>query len=110
MNDIYRDICEKLDWSVTSDGDGNIELEKYSPAGEDFIITVGEERFVDNVKAYAASFDQEEHIEMWVAARRSGTSGVPSIKELVEDAQALDDMLRELACALFEAELEAVGA
>ena len=58
MNEIYRDICEKLDWSVTSDGDGNIELEKYSPAGEDFIITVGEERFVDNVKAYAASFDQ----------------------------------------------------
>lgn len=47
---------------------------------------------------------------MWVAARRSGTSGVPPIKELVEDAQAIDDMLRELACALFEAELEAVGA
>ena len=110
MNDIYRDICEKLDWSVTSDGDGNIELEKYSPAGEDYIITVGEERFVDNVKAYAASFDQEEHIAMWVEARRSGTRGVPSIKELVEDAQAIDDMLRELACALFAAELEAVGA
>jgi len=110
MNDIYRDICEKLDWRVTDTGDGNIELEKYSPAGEDFIITVGEERFVDNVKAYAASFDQEEHIAMWVEARRSGTSGVPSIKELVEDAQAIDDMLRELACALFEAELEAVGA
>lgn len=110
MNEIYREICEKLDWSVTSTGDGNIELEKYSPAGEDFIITVGEEGFVDNVKAYAASFDQEEHIEMWVAARRSGTSGVPSIKELVEDAEAIDNMLRELACALFEAELEAVGA
>ncbi len=22
MNEIYREICEKLDWSVTSDGDG----------------------------------------------------------------------------------------
>lgn len=110
MNDIYREICEKLDWSVTSDGDGNIELEKYSPAGEDFIITVGEEGFVDNVKAYAASFDQEEHIEMWVQARRSKVAGVPSIKELVEDAQAIDDMLRELSTALFKAELETVGA
>lgn len=47
---------------------------------------------------------------MWILARRSGTSGVPSAKELVEDAQAIDDMLRELSCALFAAELEAVGA
>ena len=65
---------------------------------------------MDNVKAYAASFDQEEHIEMWVLARRSGTRGVPHIKELVEDAQAIDDMLRELACALFAAKLEEAGA
>lgn len=53
---------------------------------------------------------KDEHIEMWILARRSGTSGVPSAKELVEDAQAIDDMLRELSCALFAAELEAVGA
>lgn len=110
MNDIYRDICEKLDWSLTLTGDGNIELEKYSPAGEDFIITVGEEGFVDNVKEYAAHFDPDEHIEMWVEARRNGVKGVPSARELVEDAEAIDKMLRELACALFEAELEAVGA
>lgn len=110
MNEIYRDICEKLDWRVTDTGDGNIELEKYSPAGEDFCITVGEEGFVDNVKAYAASFDQEEHIEMWIEARKNKVRGVPSIKELVEDAQAIDDMLRELSSALFAAELEEVGA
>lgn len=109
MNEIYREICENLDWSVTDTGDGNIELEKYSPAGEDFIITVGEEGFVDNVKAYAASFDQDEHIELWIEGR--GKNGVPSsVRELVEDAQAIDNMLRELACALFEAELETVGA
>lgn len=109
MNERYRDICESLDWSVTADGDGNIELEKYSPAGEDFIITVGEVDFVDNVKAYAASFDQNEHVEMWVNARRS-TKGVPSVKELVEDAEAIDKMLKELAEALFKAELEVEGA
>lgn len=105
MNDKYREICEHLEWAVMECGDGNIELEKYSPAGEDFIITVGEEDFVENVKAYAAHFDQEEHIEMWVNARHS-TKGVPSIKELVVDAQAIDDMLRELAATLFKAELE----
>lgn len=53
MKEIYREICEKLDRSVTVDGGGSIELEKYSPAGKDFIIIVDEEDFVDNVKAYA---------------------------------------------------------
>lgn len=107
MKETYREILERLGWSYTDDGDGNIELEKYSPAGEDFIITVGAENFVENVKEYAASFDQEEHIEMWVEARRNKVAGVPSIKELVEDAEAIDRMLKELAEALFAAELEA---
>lgn len=49
MNEQYRDICERLGWRVMDDGDGNIELEKYSPAGEDFIVTVGAENFVENV-------------------------------------------------------------
>ena len=110
MNEIYREVCENLNWSVTVCEDGTVELETTSPAGEDLIVTVEEENFVDNVKAYAASFDKDERIEMWILARRSGTSGVPSAKELVEDAQAIDDMLRELSCALFAAELEAVGA
>lgn len=110
MNERYREVCENLDWSVTDTGDGNIELENYSPAGEDFIITVGAEKFVDNVKAYAASFDPVEHVEIWIAARRSGTKGVPSACELVEDAKAIDKMLQELAQALFAAELELVGA
>lgn len=110
MNEKYREICERLDWSVHEDGDGNIELEKYSPAGEDFSICVGAENFVDNVKEYAASFDQDEHIEMWISARRSGAGGVPSARELVKDAEDIDAMLKELAEALFAVELEAEGA
>lgn len=109
MNPKYREICEELDWYWLDCGDGNIELEKHSPAGEDFSICVGAENFVDNVKEYAASFDQEEHIEMWVSARHT-VSGVPSIKELVKDAEDIDKMLKELAEALFQAELAEEGA
>lgn len=109
MNPKYREVCERLEWSVYECGDGNIELGKYSPAGEDFSICVGAENFVDNVKEYAASFDQEEHIEMWVSARRT-VRGVPSIKELVKDAEDIDKMLKELAEALFQAELAEEGA
>lgn len=109
MNEKYRDICEELGWYWLNSGDGYIELEKHSPAGEDFSFTVSEENFVENVKDYAAHFDQDEHIEMWISARRSGTRGVPSTRELVEDAAAIDAMLKELAEALFAAELEAEG-
>lgn len=107
MNEKYRDICEKLGWSYTEESDGYIELEKHSPAGENFAITVEAENFVENVKKHAAHFDQEDHIEMWVEARRNNISGVPSIKELVEDADAIEYMLEELAEALSTAEMEA---
>lgn len=110
MNERYREICENRDWSVTVCDDGSVELEKYSPAGEDFIISISSEDFVEDIKKYAASFNPDEHAEMWVMARRSGTSGVPSIRELVHDAEAIDKMLQELAAALFSAELEVVGA
>lgn len=109
MNPKYREVCERLEWNVYECDDGSIELEKHSPAGEDFSICVGAENFVDNVKEYAASFNQEEHIEMWVSARHA-VSGVPSIKELVKDAEDIDKMLKELAEALFQAELSEEGA
>ena len=52
---------------------------------------------------YAAYFDVDEHVELWVNGR--GKNGVPSrIRELVEDAEAIDKMLQELAAALAEVE------
>ena len=104
VNERYREVCENRDWSVTVFDDGTVELEKYSPAGEDFIVAVDAENFVENVKKYAADFDPDEHIEMWVMARHNGAKGVPSIRELVHDAEDIDKMLQELAAALQEAE------
>ena len=100
MNERKREICEELDWKVTAYEDGTVELEKYSPAGEDFSFVVKADGFVENVKEYAAGFDVDEHIEMWIMAKRSGTQGVPSARELVHDAEDIDKMLQELAAAL----------
>ena len=102
MNERKREICEELDWKVTAYEDGTVELEKYSPAGEDFSFVVKADGFVENVKEYAAGFDVDEHIEMWIMAKRSGTQGVPSARELVHDAEDIDKMLQELATALAE--------
>ena len=101
--DPVRDVCESLDWSLYEDGD-EIELSKYSPAGEDFSFTVSADSFIEDVKRYASDFDIDEHIEMWISARRNGTSGVPSTRELVKDAEDIDKMLQELASKLAELE------
>lgn len=101
----YLDVLERLDWAVSSyTDDGRVELEKYSPAGEDFLMCVEVENFPAAVAEYWEDFDQDEHIEMWIEARRNGTGGVPPTRELVHDAEAIDDMLKELADALAAAE------
>lgn len=104
MKDKYREVCESLDWSVHEYDDGTVELEKYSPAGEDFSFTVSSASLVDGIKEYAAEFDIDEHIEMWIEAKKNGVSGVPSARELVYDAENIDKMLQELAAALAVAE------
>lgn len=99
----YLDVLEKHEWAVSSyTDDGRVEIEKYSPAGEDFLICVEVENFPDAVMEYYESFDIDDHIDMWVEARRNGVSGIPSTRRLAIDAEAIDEMLKELAYALAE--------
>ena len=97
----YLDVLENHGWAVSSyTDDGRVEIEKYSPAGEDFSICVGVENLPSEVREYAAGFDIDEHIGMWIEARKNGVSGVPSTRELVKDAEDIDKMLQEIAAAL----------
>ena len=74
---------------------------KCSPAGEDFFIYVPIQNFAEKVEEYAQDFDVDEHVEMWLDARKSGFSGVPfTIRELLEDAESVRQMVNDLAEAL----------
>lgn len=98
---------ETLGWNVYCGDDGYVELSQYSSAGEDFLFTVSESNLIEDVKDYAESFDSEEHAAMWYDAGQSGVRGVPSLHELVEDADAIQEMLNDLAinlCAYREKE------
>lgn len=44
MNKKLKRICENLDWTVR-EYEEDIELAKYSPAGEDFFFTVSKKNF-----------------------------------------------------------------
>ena len=78
-----------------------VELEKYSPAGEDFIMMIefdnddAVDSFMENLNDYLDDFDIDEHVEMWIPSR--GKGGCPSsISELVDDAKAIKEMIEEL--------------
>ncbi len=91
-----RAICERLGWYVLPEGK-DIMLEQYSPAGEDFFFYAEKNRFAESISEYAESFDPDEHATMWVENMRT-VRGVPqSIRTLIDDADAIKEMLTELS-------------
>lgn len=100
-------ICEENGWTVLTDDndDSDIELEQHSPAGEDIIVCVEKENFVENVRYYEDCFSPDEHVTELVPMR--GTHGIPSsIRVLIDDADEIKMMLSELAMALEEKQSE----
>lgn len=100
LNPKIIEAAEKLDWTVKEYEDGTAEFSQYSPAGEDFSFTVNAENAAQEIYEYYDNFDVDDHIEMWVEAKQNGVAGVPSIRRLVEDAEAISEMLKTLAGAV----------
>lgn len=99
MTQKQKEICESLDWYV-GECEDDIELEKYSPAGEDFIFCADKDNFVESVTEYANDFDADDHAKEWII-NMGTTRGVPqSVRELIDDADAIKELLIELANAL----------
>jgi len=104
MTKKQRKVIEEHGWNVSDtdwgDGTKGYELQQHSPAGEDFSFCIEADDIPGNVMRQYLDFDPDEHIEMWIEARRNGVGGVPTARELVTDAEAIDGMLHDLACAL----------
>lgn len=103
-----EEVLEKFDFSLCGEilerynekGKYDIELETYSPEGEDVIVSLiydgTEEGFIAAFVEYANDFDAEEHAEMWIENR--GKNGIPeSIKDLLNDAEWIKNMLLKVA-------------
>ena len=96
MKKYIKRICEKLGCDI-HEYENEIEFENYSPAGEDFIFTVNKENFEDEVMFYAEDFDADEHAKMWVENMHSVKNVPQSIRTLIDDADAIKEMLLKLA-------------
>lgn len=91
-----RRICENLGWYVLT-GKNEIMLEQFSPAGEDFFFYADKKKFAESITEYTEDFDADEHAEMWVKNMNT-VKGVPqSIRTLIDDADAIKQMLMELS-------------
>ena len=97
--------AEELGWKVNID-ENCWEFQKYSPAGEDFWLSISGEDVVDELLEYYEEFDTEDHVMGLMEAKKNGFRGVPSLKELVEDADAIEKMIEELYDALHDVESE----
>lgn len=108
---MITETAEKLGWTVdfgdqrNSSGklDKYVEFFKMSPAGEDFGFCVFYDTLADiadEVESFYSGFDIEEHVSMWLDGKRHGTSGVPDIVTLVNDAKEIESMILELSEAL----------
>ena len=99
--------AEELDWSYTvyeepsQNNRHYAELGKYSPAGEDFSMIIDfdvedqAESFLKDLQDYSNNYDADDHAEMWLPER--GKGGCPSsLKELLDDAEAIGEMVKEL--------------
>lgn len=100
MKKQYEEEIERLGWWI-KETDGLIDIGQYSPAGEDFSFYIeATDNPVKQIRQYADDFDADEHAEMWIEAR-GHVSGVPtSVRDLINDADAIKKMLTDLADAL----------
>ena len=102
----YIEVIEDLGWIIVEDPDDTgVEIRQASPAGEDFSFYADTADFPESVVKYARCFDPDEHVELWIGHR--GEGGCPStVRGLVEDADAIKQMLRKLADALSDVQEE----
>ena len=108
------EVAESLGWNVSLELDGcpsaaseyNVEMEKLSPAGEDFYFSISYRDaagFVREVREFYNEFDPDEHIEELIVAKHNGLRDVPRVSVLFNDSEAIDAMLLELTDALSDA-------
>lgn len=98
--DQIQTILEENEIRIIGDlQDRYVELEFFSPLGEDFIMSIDfdgtPKDFVVQFCSYCANFDPDDHAAGWVEHR--GQNGTPSsVRALIDDAEAIDDFLFEV--------------
>jgi hypothetical protein len=96
-------ISESLDWSVIIDGN-EFEFEKWSPAGQDFIMSITAnniDELIDELYEKYDNYDPSEEAYLWLDDSGHGKNGAPyDMKDVYEDMEACQEMILELHDAI----------
>ena len=95
----FLHVFKHYGWKVNIT-DKEIEIENWSPAGENLVEYLDKKIDIPSqMQKIADNFDADEHAEMWIEHR--GKNGIPgSIRMLLNDADAIQEMYNKLAHAL----------
>lgn len=108
MNKKIKKAFERIEnkgWTVTQECDNVYDFGKYSPAGQDFHISIDTENDVDlfksNVYERYSNFDVSEETYLWLDNFGHGTNGAPyDMKDVYEDMEACQEMILEIHDAI----------
>ena len=93
------DALADNNWKPYINTDDNfIDLEWYSPAGEDFMLSFnvkGDDDFLSHLFDAYMNFDTERH-----AVENYGMRGAPGLRVLLDDAEAIEGEIQRLWCEL----------
>lgn len=92
MTDIKK-VLEENGFGVSKE-DNQFFIHQFTPCGEDWGFYLDK---LSDIYDYAENFDIDEEFELWVDAKKSGVSGIPSYAELIEDQQWKKDLLEKVA-------------
>lgn len=104
------DVIEKRGFKISEtleqDGMAETELGFYSDAGEDVIVALFHDNtdkgFIEALVRWSNDFDPEEHAVMWYEAK-DRVYGVPqTLRELLDDAEMIDETVASLVADLEE--------
>lgn len=107
ISERIEDTLNELEFRVVGSsiqkGEYVTEVQFYSDAGDDFIMTIWhdgtEPGFIHSFKLYADIFDVNEYVRMYISCM--GKNGVPgTIQELLDDANMIKDTMENAAVML----------
>lgn len=95
---------EELGWNIT-DEDSSYLLSQYSPAGQDFNVSIEKSdnvnEFINNIYKVYENYDVSEEVRLWTDESGHGKNGSPyEIEDLLEDMKWCKQAIYDLWCEL----------
>lgn len=96
-----------LGWTVDHESDNSFYFGKYSPAGQDFGISVDTagdgDQFLRNLEEVYEGFDVSQEAYLWLDETGHGKNGAPDdMKDVYVDMESCESALKELFDALHD--------